>query len=347
MPEIIINEIDKTTGALSEDDYVVFVPGNIGDDGKSEFIGENTLINSLSDFKEKMGTIIPEYSDDTTIYDVPNKVNGKFKDFGYLTAYFLLSKGYKVYYKVPKSETPQSNIVISTDVVETLSNVDISVTKENFENTSGVSVITPQENYGVYIDVSLNTNTKYDKNTAYFTSSNSQTTINYSSVDPENITTFWSEGSFVVDEVTYDNLYSNVTITKTTLGTTYKIINYSTLLTTLNNDAFYSELEDKSIYNLRFITTGGYFTVDDEVANSPLDTAIQTIRDVAGKRGDCVALVDHYYGYGVNDGTKILNSAKKVVATGYEKYCAMYSPWCKYTIANTKDLIVPASLAYL
>ena len=96
------------------------------------------------------------------------------------------------------------------------------------------------------------------------------------------------------------------------------------------------ELEDKSLYDLRFITNGGYKTVAPKVTNPSSVNAILTL---AEKRGDCVALVDHAWNCLKGDvalcGDQVAN-----------RYGAMFSPWVAYTISGVV-VPLPASIGYL
>ena len=116
MPEIKITERDITTGYVEEEDYVVFVPGNVSDKSESghqfEYIGERTLFSDLKTFIKEIGAETPTYSNEST----PFTKDGIAYDPGYLYARFLLGLGYKVYYAVP-SGAKQEGVQISSEVV--------------------------------------------------------------------------------------------------------------------------------------------------------------------------------------------------------------------------------------
>ena len=105
MPKITITEIDNTKATISEEDFVVFVPGNVSDKAEKneqyKYIGKTTLFGDLETFINEIGYETPTYDE----IDTPFVVDGKTYDPGYSTARFLLNKGYKVYYSVPKATT--------------------------------------------------------------------------------------------------------------------------------------------------------------------------------------------------------------------------------------------------
>lgn len=155
---------------------------------------------------------------------------------------------------------------------------------------------------------------------------------------------------------------------------------FNGLVNALNDETFYEDLDDKGLYNVRFLTTGGYqvaplvtyevatvteetyepnkyyvvvdskYVLDDSeeyvatktyyTRNSVVPSAITTIISIAENRGDCVALIDH--AYDLVDVDDILGVASSVTT----KYGAMFTPWCQYSVSGI-TITLPASIAYL
>ena len=347
MPEITIREIDRTTGVIEEEDYVVFVPGNVGvnvekdtesDEEKEalhsqyKYIGETTLFNNLTDFLNAIGRVAPTYSDENP-YPVVD-VETKYYDPGYLYARFLLNKGYKVYYKVPKDDVTTSSTSTTKDTLNQEIPHDFrgDTSRNDFENGYTVSTTTTQD--GIYD--SIKTTIKLNFLDGQFTSdAEGSTPISYSDATSTQKTSFWSSGSFVVDEVTYTHLIATKRETTTIETSTYMATTYADIKALVNDEEFYTDLDDKSLFQYRYLTTGGYVFADDSDY-----TSITTIIDVANKRGDCVALVDH--SRDLTTRVDIKASAENATS----KRAAMFSPWCSYTI-NNLTLAMPASMAYL
>ena len=108
-------------------------------------------------------------------------------------------------------------------------------------------------------------------------------------------------------------------------------------------------LKEKNIWDVKFITTGGY----ENVSNGLYSTMLS----VAAARGDCTALIDHddYNDYSAD---KIINLTENYTNG---KFGAMFTPWCvfqfpsyeKFNITEwsnppyLKETSMPGSLAYL
>lgn len=100
-------------------------------------------------------------------------------------------------------------------------------------------------------------------------------------------------------------------------------------------------IKDKNNYDIKFITTGGYNTLDLNIAT--------TMCNVAETRGDCTALIDHKETDDIIN--TILTNAPK------NKFGAMFTPWCNFqfpsyqTFSSSKATLnsinMPGSLAYL
>lgn len=116
------------------------------------------------------------------------------------------------------------------------------------------------------------------------------------------------------------------------------------------NESILNKLEDKSEYSIKFITTGSY-PIYGQAINDRL-ALTQKILTVAGNRGDVIALVDaadeaplRIYEM-VNDDLTI--TLATTLGEDAKKYGAMFTPWAKYQLQTTSDIIsLPASFGYL
>lgn len=346
MPEIKITERDLTTGYIEEEDYVVFVPGNVSNEAPDkkqyEYIGKNTLFEDLKTFRNAIGDETPTYPDG----DIFVKESVSY-DPGYLYARFLLGLGYKIYYSVPEGEL-QENINFSSTTISEEENysVSYSVTEEKFNELIGAgepTYIDSEPNTQIYTNVEAYQTLRYTGNQTFKSSDGGQD-ISYSNATQEQKTAWWTNGSFEVtvdeDTFTYTQLIvDRRVITKDLKGNTTKVQTYAGMVNAVNNEDFYEDLDDKSLYQFRFLTTGGYSVADDG-ETTPAPTAISQIINIANSRGDCLAIVDHARDLTTKD--EILVAAQKCAS----KRATMFSPWCKYNINNV-ELPIPASMAYL
>lgn len=88
-------------------------------------------------------------------------------------------------------------------------------------------------------------------------------------------------------------------------------------------------ISDKALYDLRFITTGGYAI------------PTQAMITCATKRGDCVALVD------ANKSDTDVASIRTYLNNFASKYAAAFTPWFKANIGEDTTYEIPASFGYL
>lgn len=350
MPEIKITEKDLTTGYVDEQDYVVFVPGNVGryasgSDAKArkqyEYLGKTTLFNDLDEFINAIGSTPTEYKGENKPF-----TNGLVTyDPGFLYAKFLLSKGAKVYYAVPNGDSPRTETISQTPTFEQRT-LTYDFAGENsrtvFENPQTSEPIA-LDGEGVYYERTQTTTVSYNTD-AVFKDANGTHSMNYDDAGSKNLDDFWETGNFTESSVTYTNIVTTVITTVTIKGKTTQINAYADMVAKINNSAFYIDLDDRSLYQFRFLTTGGYVAVS-KTANETLPQAIQSIQTIALTRGDCIALIDH--AWDLTDNKDITASATKCSVGEKGKRSTMFSPWCKYTIDTIKDLPMPASMAYL
>lgn len=123
-----------------------------------------------------------------------------------------------------------------------------------------------------------------------------------------------------------------------------------------NEPSILEKLSDRDAYQIKFITTGGYPTFGLNSDNNAIDDISKIMLQVAGSRGDCVALIDHIDPDN-GDISKVydnLTSAIKnktiTTANGEDakKYGAMFTPWAKYKLNVVSGVSAfPGSFAYL
>lgn len=84
---------------------------------------------------------------------------------------------------------------------------------------------------------------------------------------------------------------------------------------------------DKGKYDITFITTGGYPSMEYEYNDGTMLTKLMV--DAATERGDCVALVDHTDNphRPLEGSDSVLNSTVLPTST----YCSVFTPWCNCT----------------
>lgn len=111
----------------------------------------------------------------------------------------------------------------------------------------------------------------------------------------------------------------------------------------LSTDTFWQELSDRSLYNPRFITSGGYPAIQQkEPAAEPVVQAMINLASYAADgngnetgRGDCVALIDHPKDIKtINAVSALFNGQSSNFANG--QFATAFTPWCKFGL--TADL---------
>ena len=112
-------------------------------------------------------------------------------------------------------------------------------------------------------------------------------------------------------------------------------------------DTVYSKLLDKNTYNIQFITSGGYPTL--EYKNSSISSGMVSMAssDVTGSynsgRGDAVALLDH-----TNNMYRPLigpDSFFEMNPVENSSYASIFTPWCETSVSGLR--YAPGSFIYL
>lgn len=131
---------------------------------------------------------------------------------------------------------------------------------------------------------------------------------------------------------------------------------YDILESAINGGAL-SEFKDRNLFNIKFITTGGYancgktYVKDDDTEASTI--AYRAIRQLAKSRGDAIALVEFrdYF----EDEEDLLNSIQNDYQDdpeGADLFAAAFFPWFTFNTtavssSSQQRISMPASFGYL
>ena len=124
------------------------------------------------------------------------------------------------------------------------------------------------------------------------------------------------------------------------------------------------KLLDKNEYTFKFLTSGAYPVFDYCVASGDSDTypIINKMLTIAAKRGDIIALIDHAdkdtvsrtSSQLITNVKERLNNIAQVNNEDVQKYGAMFTPWCNYSLVSEitdysegGNTYLPGSFAYL
>lgn len=125
---------------------------------------------------------------------------------------------------------------------------------------------------------------------------------------------------------------------------------YGLLCDAFNNGAL-DEFKDRNLFNIKFITTGGYANKGKLKADSIEDDGLaldEKLVEIASERGDAIALVEFRELF--KDKTELLTELSNINSTDDYSYAAAFFPWCKFTVSATgtsTEYNMPASFAYL
>lgn len=155
----------------------------------------------------------------------------------------------------------------------------------------------------------------------------------------------------VIKPITYDNINMTNVIS---IDEAYQIMEDA-----INNGAL-DEFKDRNIFNIKFITTGGYanfdreYFIDEEDSESSEATSMRTysyntIRALARERGDAVALVE--LGEYFENKEELFESIQKYeLDSSNDLNAAAFFPWASLSIPeinSSSPILMPASFCYL
>lgn len=346
MPRITITETDTTSSVSTEEfDYAVYVPGfslaAVNPDaanpdfdasvqaanGASTGAPVNTPVYcaTLSQFRLFFGSENPKFlqaqgypvlsSDSKGFAEnaIPNEqmYNQGTVDPGYLYAEELLSMGIPVVYeRMNKWNTCNSSYQIEISVVATAPD---STTEGEIGD------------YLLYVNSATNYQDLYVCTNKII--GTTATTYEWAVLEHQCSYTVATEGSVVLDyDITVSAMYNQL---------------YKRFVTEAEI------LEDKSLYSLRFISSGGYPTFEYCLSSSSVNNIAAGMVAVAENRGDCVALIDH-----TNNKYRSLTGSLSVyqaINNSYpinSSFAAMFTPWVRYAGNYITGAAAP-SIAYL
>lgn len=330
MPSINIKEVDYTvfSSVQNSTDNIVLIPGP----AITGPANEPTLCTSYNDFVAKFGTSPTVKSNTGTAWDM---------------AANLLLRGFSVMYE---------RIVPTTGVAKATANiVGILVTPgegSDPDTESEVNIGTVTELYGGTFGNSLSYRIVKTANAVYFRV--------YSGDSHRQIESIWlydigaseadDKAAFIAAigtklttkyvEVTLIN--PAVTFTKVAYdsNTTYHSLSGGTDATDSAIKALvpgvYSGLDDKYLYDFKFITSGTYC--------DPANTTVginSAMVDLAQTRGDCMVFVDVPFGTASSSVYSYFN--------GYfnTSYASAYAPWCYMKLETGDTKWMPPSFIFL
>ena len=323
MPKYKIKEVDNTGSlTLAEQPNIVYIPGASSE--KTEPIPVKTV-------------------------DELRAINGLEQDDSYLLAKKLLGLGMQVLYQ-GFERTGQTPATISGSVF-TINGVTYTIEGSKVTWTDG-----GEEKEATMDDFGVATLSK--GLVAQVDTTNS--VVNYPVAEVTSSTNIYTESDvqkFTIDTIEYtigDNVVTwpsnsaNVTNGEVTLGNIQAIIDYAHYTVTYTkvvategtiaiSNEDWENLQDKNLYNFRFLTTGAYACPTSEMVTC------------ASKRGDCIALLDHPkdVDYSTAKNPEVNKNEIKHAFAGLEStYSAAFTPWftCSF---DEGEHVVPASFGYL
>ena len=357
MPKVLTREYDKsTTGLLSENNFAVVVPGYFGehDGDESDILIDHDVyeIKSQTDFEKYIGyhTSLPVEGVAPTLNTINDEVDESRED---IDKYFraVTPADFDSYlddepvyiYKATKLTSSDTKLGKNGKLLVTLKHPEgLEVTPDDITETYRLTKIEQPSEIDWSAEGAISTSTLYCK-----------------------ITKGW-EGTDAVQEPHIGNqmAYELLGLGYTVL---FKKIDPDVAIgDQLNSAPFWTPLKDKSVFNFRYITTGGWYSAAamNQICNlAKFDNNItleeaETIGNPAG-RGDCIALCDlDESGLSITANLPIdelveaLGNAAKEI-TQSNQFSAIFGPRVTYTMADASvakfggNKTFPASFHYL
>lgn len=326
MPSIYIRETDNTIYGLSTvtTDNIVYVPGS-ATTGPSD---NPVLLGSVEEFINTFGPSAPESSDRTV---------GSSWDY----AYGLLYAGMPVLYKRITQE------VDGTQVTELTKKATVNVPDSYAESGgSATDVATITAVYGGSYGNQLNYSVEISSTAYYlkiYRSAKLLENVKLITVTEDDTDDTIKEKLLAsIPNLTFKNITFEIidaTKDKFKLSAVEHVYlaggedaDEAKVLEQLPKE--YEVLEDKYVYDVKFLTSGGYYDADK--ANTPIADAMI---DLAEKRTDCVAIPDIPIGL-----------PREEVTTFYTRstsYAAIYAPWIYMRLPDRSEKWMPPSFVFM
>lgn len=389
MPKVLIREWDNsTTGLPTSNNYTVVVPGFLGEAGNryiAEYEADDTKkipllvsddvyeVTSQADFVSSIGyhsgtkreataPILEEINTTTEVINTTN-VNDPLRYMRALTVAEVVANKDTLYAATIEdgdSEDEQKGFLVRTftytQKVEQQKTID---GEPQFEEDGETPIMEWVDGDEVTKVVRL---TKVTDISAY-------TFANDTSIfDKFCIIKKGNEGS---DEIADEHIGNQIAYELLGLGYTVLFKRIKTSVNELNEPAFWAPLKDKSVFNFRYVMTGGYYNAAAmnqicALANFKKDVSLEdaeTLGHEAG-RGDCIALCDIdesatitlssgvvcsklHSGLATKDAIEYIGEAAKRITAN--EYSAIFGPKVTYAMESAQytNKTFPASFHYL
>lgn len=116
--------------------------------------------------------------------------------------------------------------------------------------------------------------------------------------------------------------------------------------TALKATGFWTKLQDRGLYNIRFITSGAYGKDADDIEDTNL-AMLDICGDVLPLRGDAIVLLDHAPTLTTKNEVESFFT-DDIGTSGKLKFGAGFTPWIHFKSADLGDTLeMPATFAYL
>ncbi len=115
--------------------------------------------------------------------------------------------------------------------------------------------------------------------------------------------------------------------------------------TALKATGFWTKLQDRGLYNIRFITSGAYGKDADDIEDISL-AMLDICGDVLPSRGDAIVLLDHAPTLTTKDEVESFFT-DDIGTSGKLKFGAGFTPWIHFKSVGLDTLEMPATFAYL
>ncbi len=369
MPKVLIREYDNsTTGIPTTDNFAVVVPGYFGehDGDESEILIEHDVyeLKSQSAFNKyigKVGGLQRSDGEGPTLQPINNTSSATeySKYYRHLKINDFYTPGYSVYEieaEIYSTEHLQGNLYGKNGrLLKTITYTQITNTEDAegnvTETQTSSTTVTIKLKPVTVADVAL----KLDETTGLqITLSNKYCLI--------------AKGEEGKDEFDTPQMGNQIAYELLGLGYTvlYKKLDPNQGIDQLNSDTFWAPLKDKSVFNFRYVMTGGYYNAAAMNQIIKLATFIngnasleksETLMDTANGRGDCIALCDlDEDTYSISPGLSPINLATNMgtaatAITEESPYAAIFAPRVTYVMADDEDFnnnkTFPASFHYL